>query len=89
MYLEEYMPIYDLLKRSMMTCKVKILWEGHKIWKIPHLYWRLLSLVKTSGRFFQFFVFFSENLNFIEQKKSFDYYTCELHLFPISAYISG
>ena len=43
--------------------KVKILWEGHKIWKDFHLFWRLLSNVKTSRRFFfQIFVTFSENL---------------------------
>ena len=48
--------------------KVKILWEGHKIWKniLPVLAKQLflLSSVKTSGRFFQIFVAFSEKLDF-------------------------
>ena len=50
------------------VCKVKTLWEGHKIWKnLPpvltkHLF--LHSSVKTSGRFFQIFLAFSEKLNF-------------------------
>ena len=49
--------------------KVKTLWEGHKIGKknlllvlTKQLF--LLSSVKTSGRFFQTFVAFSEKLNF-------------------------
>ena len=48
--------------------KVKILWEGHIIWKnislglTKQLF--LLSSVKTSGRFFQIFVAFSEKLDF-------------------------
>ena len=33
--------------------KVRILWEGHKI---SHLFWHVLSKVKTNGRFF--FIFF-------------------------------
>ena len=48
--------------------KVKKLWEGHKIWKnLPPVLTKqlfLLSSVKTSGRFFQIFVAFSEKLNF-------------------------
>ena len=48
--------------------KVKILWEGHKIWKnLPPVLTKqlfLLSSVKTSGRFFQIFVAFSEKLDF-------------------------
>ena len=44
--------------------KVKILWEGHKIGKDFSLFWRLLSNVKTNGRFFQICEAFSENLNF-------------------------
>ena len=48
--------------------KVKTLWEGHKIWKnIPPVLTKhlsLLSSVKTSGKFFQIFVAFSEKLNF-------------------------
>ena len=48
--------------------KVKTLWEGHKIWKNlpPFLTKQLfsLSIVKTSGRFFQIFVDFSEKLDF-------------------------
>ena len=48
--------------------KVKTLWEGHKMWKnLPPVLTKqmfLLSSVKTSGRFFQIFVAFSEKLNF-------------------------
>ena len=48
--------------------KVETLWEGHKIWKnLPPVLTKqlfLLSSVKTSGRFFQIFVAFSEKLNF-------------------------
>ena len=50
--------------------KVPTLWEGHKIWKhrppvlTKQLF--LLSSIKTSGRFFQIFVTFSEKLDFIQ-----------------------
>ena len=48
--------------------KIQILWEGHKIRKnLPHVLTKqlfLLSSVKTSGRFFQIFVAFSEKLSF-------------------------
>ena len=53
------------MKKNDYNDKVKTLWEGHKIWKkISHLFWGLLSSVKTNGIFFQIFVAFSENLNF-------------------------
>ena len=46
--------------------KVKILWEGRKIWKnLPPVLTKqlfLVSSVKTSGRFFQTFVAFSKKL---------------------------
>ena len=45
--------------------KVKTLWGGHKIGKkISQNQLLLLSSVKTSGRFFQNFVAFSEKLDF-------------------------
>ena len=54
-------------KRRKKVDKVKIFWEGHTIWKkVSHLFW--LSNIKTSGRFFQIFVAFSENLNFTRCK---------------------
>ena len=56
------------LANSFFDLKVKILWEGHKIWKnLPLVLTKqlfLLSSVKTSGRFFQNFVAFLEKLNF-------------------------
>ena len=55
--------------------KVEILWEGHKIWKnLPPVLTKqmfLLSSVKTSGRFFQIFVAFSEKLDFMINLFSF------------------
>ena len=45
-------------------CKVKILWEGHKIWTVNTKQLFLLSSVKTSGTFFQIFVAFSKKLDF-------------------------
>ena len=55
-------------KVCLIFFKVKTLWEGHKIWKnLPPVLPKqlfLLSSVKTSGRFFQSFVAFSEKLNF-------------------------
>ena len=46
--------------------KVKILWEGRKIWKnLPPVLTKLNS-VKTSGRLFQIFVVVSEKLHFNE-----------------------
>ena len=54
--------------RNVKYIKVQILWEGHKIWKnLPPVLTKqlfLLSSVKTSGRFFQIFVAFSEKLDF-------------------------
>ena len=51
--------------------KVETLGEGHKIWKNPPLVLTqqlfLLSSIKTSGRFFQIYVVFSEKLDFIIQ----------------------
>ena len=48
---------------------VQTLWEGHKIWKnLPPVLTKelvLLSSLKTSGRFFQIFVAFSEKLDFM------------------------
>ena len=38
--------------------------KATKFEKISHLFWHLLSSVKTSGNFFHIFVAFSENLNF-------------------------
>ena len=38
--------------------------KATKLKKIFHLFLRLISNVKTSGRFFQIFQAFSENLNF-------------------------
>ena len=50
--------------------KVPTLWEGHKISKnLPPVLTKqlfLLSSVKTSGRFFQIFVAFSEKLDFTQ-----------------------
>ena len=52
----------------ILFMKVKTFWEGHKIWKnFPHVLTKrlfLLSSVKTSGRFFQLCVAFSEKLDF-------------------------
>ena len=49
--------------------KVKKLWEkAIKFKKISQLFWCLLSSIKTSGRFFQIFVAFSEKLNFNERQ---------------------
>ena len=50
--------------------KVRILWEGDKIWKyIPPVLTKqlfLLSSLKTSGLFVQIFVYFSEKLEFMK-----------------------
>ena len=58
----------DSMKRNFGGFKVKMLWEGHKIWKnLPPVLTKqlfLLSSVKTSGRFFQIFLAFSEKQNF-------------------------
>ena len=35
------------------------------------MFWGLLSNIKTSGRFFQIFVVFLENLNFNMETKAF------------------
>ena len=69
--------------------KVKTLWEGHKIWKnhppvlTEQLF--LLSTVKTSGRFFQIFVDFSEKLDFnrdeLQHKWHFTYLSSFLFFF--------
>ena len=56
-------------QRAPFLVKFKTLWEGHKIWKnLPPVLTKrlfLLSSVKTSGKFFQSFVTFSEKLDFI------------------------
>ena len=53
---------------------MKTLWEGHKIWQKPPIYFDiLLSSVKPSGRFFQIFVAFSVNLNFINKLHNWMY----------------
>ena len=45
--------------------KVKILWEGHKIWKIyPTLVWHYLVMSKQDGRFFKICLAFSKYLIF-------------------------
>ena len=44
--------------------EVKTIWESHKIWKRSPKQLFLLSSVKTSGRFSQIFVTFSEKLDF-------------------------
>ena len=55
------------VKTWIQASEVKILWEGRKIWKnLPPVLAKqlfLLSSVKTSGRFFQIFVAFSEKLD--------------------------
>ena len=82
-------------KYGMNETKVKILWEGQKIWKkISHLFWHLLSTVKTRGRIFQIFVVFSGNLNFkaswilcrylfcsLVMEKSIDYFQIQIVTF--------
>ena len=52
-------------KISWKCTKVHIFWEGHEIWKnlLPSFESYLVKS-KLSGRFLQFFVAFSENLNF-------------------------
>ena len=54
--------------------KVQILWKGNNIWKnLPLVLTKqlfLLSSVKTSGRFFQIFVAFSEKLGFKNMTQS-------------------
>ena len=59
--------------------KVEILWEGHKMWKknLPSVLTKklfLLSSFKTSGRFLQIFVAFSEKLNFIKKWRNISLY---------------
>ena len=53
---------------SSTVIKVKTLWKVGKIWKnLPPVLTKqlfLLSSIKTSGRFFQIFVAFSEKLDF-------------------------
>ena len=50
---------------KIVCVKVKILWEGHKIWKnLPPVLTKQLFLLSSSGRFFQIFVAFSEKLDF-------------------------
>ena len=34
----------QVLKQINKYSNVKILWEGHQIWKISHLFWRLLKV---------------------------------------------
>ena len=54
------------LRKCNLTCKVKILWGGHIIWKkLPHWVLTFTHIMsKPSGRFLQILVAFSENLNF-------------------------
>ena len=54
------------VKRSVCTLlKLRHCEKATKFEKISHLFWHPLSNVKTSGRSFQIFVAFSENLNFM------------------------
>ena len=41
-----------------------------KFQKISYLFWNLLNNIKTSGRFLQIWVAFSENLNFDKNPKT-------------------
>ena len=60
--------------------KVKTLWEGHSLKKISHLFWLLLSNIKTSEIFFQIFCesWFSlpQNLSFFFNFKIFRKLNC-------------
>ena len=62
-------------KQEKIVVKFETLWEGHKIWKkIPSVLTKqlfFLSSVKTSGRFFQIFVAFSEKLDFTTKYHSY------------------
>ena len=75
-------PTYTIIRTytiiwQVKVCKVKTLWEGHKIWNnLPPVLTQqlfLLSSVKTSGRFFQISVAFSKKLDFtqVEFKSNF------------------
>ena len=55
-----------------LSLKVKTLWEGHKIWKITHLFWKINCFYSVVSKhvwyFFQIFAAFLEKLNFMNEK---------------------
>jgi hypothetical protein len=55
-----------ILWTRLTELKLRHCEKAKKFEKISHLFWPLLSNVKTSGRFFQIFVAFLDNLNFTE-----------------------
>ena len=70
------------------TIKVETLREGHKIGKnLPPVSTKqlfLLSSVKTSGRFFQTFVAFSEKLNYKKERPKL----CNINVAVIAVFIN-
>ena len=56
--------VYPSIWNLLSKIEVKILWEGHKIWKIAHLVLTSLSYAITKWEIFSIVMVFSENLNF-------------------------
>ena len=72
--------------KSILSCliwyanKVKILWEGHKVWKkISHLFWRLLS--KQMWSFQKTWTL--KGMYWLEMIKCTYYYLCKWWLFVL------
>ena len=60
---------------SPLPCKVRIFWEGHKIWKnLPFRIWRYSVKSNFMWKIFSNFVVFSEYPNFNIKRKNFKKY---------------